>query len=88
MLINVTAADIKRGRPRIVTNDRCPVALALKRATGIGYLVGTDWYKRPNGKKQILPAIAQVKILALCDIRPVKPFSFELPVRKRTKKVA
>lgn len=80
VIINVTANDIKYGKPRMTTS--CPIARAVKRRTiGNFYSVGADtcWI---NEDIIFLPSEARDFIVKFDRGREVKPFKFTLDVRK------
>lgn len=75
--VEVTAEDIAQG----VAADcqRCPVALALKRATGEDWRVGS--YEAEKVAIRVpLPMRVRAWTLALDTGEPVEPFSFEIEV--------
>lgn len=82
MNIHVTAQHIMNGQR--ADCRRCPVALALKDATGQRYAVSTRTYRSINdlAKNEDLPAKARDWIEAFDSGHKVKPFTFNIPKRK------
>lgn len=81
MKVEVTAEDIAMGQR--YSAEKCPVALAIERATGrraIAGLTTIHWY--PPGEswmcRQGLPREVARFIRAFDHGRPVSPFSFSL----------
>ncbi len=79
ILVEVTAEDIAKGQPRRCS--LCPVALALRRATGKEWIVGT-WMRPWTATDAIeTPAEALAFIEAFDGLlEEVAPFSFTLAV--------
>ena len=81
MLIRVTAEDLKHGT--LMDCHRCPVALALNRATGKRWVV-TSGYCRPAGYSHLgsclFPPFVRDKIERLDAGEQIEPFEFELAV--------
>lgn len=78
MIINVTHEDIARGRR--VFCDRCPIALAVQRATGnfnAGAGPRSIWFGNPVIHYGT-PVSAAEWMLAFDRSEPVEPFSFAL----------
>jgi hypothetical protein len=74
--IEVTAEDIATGK--MMHGDECPVALALRRETGVKWLVGSHYTVHPDdGYKVDLPPIATDFVYSFDRELPVEPFSFE-----------
>ncbi len=77
--VSVTQQDIDKGRAKNVLC--CPVALALRRATGKGWTVGMASVSPHKSRTGIaLPAEAVSFIDNLDDCADVKPFAFHLDV--------
>jgi hypothetical protein len=73
--IQVTAQDIKRGKP--CDSDRCPVAIALRRETKRKWRVGRALAALPGSRTVIrLPKRVTDKIYVFDDDGPMKPFAF------------
>jgi len=76
--VNVTETDIRRGRPRSLTE--CPVALALCRTTHQRWYVTDEhcvnWDDPPRG----FPTSSEIVhfMRAFDRLEPVQPFSFDL----------
>jgi hypothetical protein len=82
MLIKVTQSHVDAGVPCDATN--CPVALAIRTATGKKYLVGPDYVlpprkRYPNGAIR-LPQKVRGFIERFDANHIVEPFKFELPI--------
>lgn len=84
MLIQVTQEDIDNGI--IGSGHSCPIALAVKRATGYGYVSvsvqGVVYGEHPDGKVFSIEADENIEkfVLYFDEEIPVEPFSFEIPV--------
>ena len=89
MRIDVTADDIRRGER--CTTDRCPVALAIRRAVPDAMILVTPTYvivSTPAWKLNLLdedmPAGVRAFVLSFdrCTMMypPPAPFSFDLPM--------
>jgi len=80
MQIRVTQTDIKNG----VENDlcNCPIALAVKRATGLSVVrICCSWIKY-KGNHHDTPDAA-IKFIEAFDVgKPVEPFTFTLGASK------
>lgn len=79
MRITVTKEDIQRGRPR--SSSSCPIALALRRQTGVLYSVSTAC-AFTTGHEFRLPAEA-MRFVDRFDTLPRSfsvPFTFDLPL--------
>lgn len=78
--IHVTAEDIELGTPYSV--DSCPIALAIRRETGIAGAVGRETVRvRVRFDRIIrLPRAATRFIPRFDSYREVKPFNFFLEV--------
>ena len=82
MKVEVTQEDINRGMPKVC--DRCPIALAMRRA-GCAFVYvephRVDWRRRGilSGKYSSLPSEATRFIMAFDNAEPVQPFTFEVP---------
>jgi len=78
--VDVTARDIATGEPGCCS--RCPVAKAVRRATGIREVeistkllwIGKAW------KGISLPSVTRRFIFSFDDHQPVRPFSFKLKI--------
>lgn len=85
--VDVTAKDIARGR-RLANNGglkslNCPIAQALRRATGAkGVSVGCDAFSLDFKRMSPLPAEAIAFIEAFDNKLPVKPMTFTVPYPK------
>lgn len=83
MIINVTEVDILCGKKKSCTH--CPVAYAVKRATGRKRNVVVDGQyltiglDRQNEQEIYLPKKARDFISKFDDGQKVKPFSFNIP---------
>jgi hypothetical protein len=75
--IEVTRADIDRGRPRF--NNLCPVALAINRALP-GHAWRVDGWRAEGdgGGRFALPWRAVVFVSDYDHGKPVQPFTFEV----------
>lgn len=81
MTVDVTAKDIRRGKPRRMME--CPVSLALGRLTGDDWIVTSNNAMCMNEKRTCqlrLPAAVRDWIANYDDAVAVEPFSFELDV--------
>lgn len=79
MLIQVTQEDIDKGRAKAVCD--CPVALAIKRATGYKWVVfGSVAQDLMCTQRVALPAYASAFIINFDLNIKGKPFEFELPL--------
>ena len=77
MRINVTQLDIQRGLPRLAR--KCPIARAIRRATGYHLKVSVTTGRIIRGRrKSDLPRLAQDFIRNFDQDRPVTPIAFEL----------
>lgn len=77
MTITVSQDDIEQGQP--LKGLSCPIALAIKRATGLEYVgvgVRQYWYKDLAGG--VLPPEVTEFVKAFDSGKPVEPFTFEL----------
>jgi hypothetical protein len=74
MIVRVTKKDICRGVMGSCT--RCPVVLALNRATGVEWHVIGSTASKAGGSQLCLPHKARQFIRNFDSGRPVKPFSF------------
>jgi hypothetical protein len=93
MKITVTKSDIELGKRNVVDGRRCPIALACKRAGFVFDYIYSSCYtttgplmpvtRAKNPKR--LPKKVIKFIEDLCCDRPVKPFSFNLPVRETSR---
>jgi hypothetical protein len=84
MLIQVTADDLARGQRR--NHARCPVALALNRATGKEWVVSTAFAYRlgVQAPSVFFPFEASLRITMFDAGRPVEPFAFEFDDHRPT----
>ena len=80
MKIIVTQEDIDRGEP--TECGRCPVARAIKRATGRKRLKVWTAMVIISQKRFSLSQRVTDFIYAFDNAEPVKPFSFSLPLEK------
>lgn len=82
MTIEVTPEDIRMGKRNMLCS--CPVALAIKRATGAERVAvgGTDalWVSDNEPLKVNLPIEARSFIFAFDEGGQVTPFTFDLEV--------
>lgn len=82
MMISVTAEHITKGVAHKC--EFCPVALALKDATGIEWTVGLIGALSVNGGKcyeiELLPLKVRIFILDFDKGEHVDPFEFDLPI--------
>lgn len=79
MKIEVTAKDIKLGS--MISNDKCPVARAIKRAGLKKVLVGVDWASMTPysiDHEVRLPEKVADNIRAMIRGEVLKPFHFSL----------
>lgn len=74
MKIQVTAEDIRRGRPGICGG--CPIALAMRRAFGVPI---ESWRFVSSTNYSALPQVATVFVVDFDAGRPVQPIEFEVP---------
>lgn len=84
MTITITESDIANGQSSACT--LCPIALALERATGERWFVGTKGVTLlvhlgdPEGTWSLLPDAARAFVQAFDKGQSVEPFSFELDI--------
>ena len=77
MIIAVTAEDIQNGER--CNPQTCPIALAIKRATGKQVIVGYDYVVMEGfGKEILMPRKARDFRERFDNIREGEPFSFEI----------
>lgn len=76
MKIIVSKKDIKLGLKTIVSNTKCPVARAIRRAGLKGVSVGVNWARSVYGGDISLPKEVVTAISHMCDTRTMEPFSF------------
>lgn len=76
--IEVTQEDIEKGK--LGECSACPIALAMRRATGKPFEVGTDiyWLGFDLRSERMLPPEAALFVSDFDDKKPVQPFSFEI----------
>lgn len=81
MKISVTKSDIEKG----LLGDpfSCPVARAIRRASGKDFWVRYAWICNNSGYVHDLPIAAQKFINRFDDELPVKPFSFNLKLKRK-----
>ena len=80
MKIFVTEKDIKLGMKtsrNMVSQDKCPVARAIKGAKLKGILVGVNWASSIYGQIVLSKKVSNA-IEAMCQGRKMKPFNFTL----------
>lgn len=78
MKIQVTQEDINNGMRR--NGNKCPVTLAIKRATGIA-LVSSGLTICVYGRRELIPPVAVTEFIEQFDAgNPVSPFEFNLPI--------
>jgi hypothetical protein len=78
--IEVTQDDILRGERN--DPDRCPIARALYRTTGIHFEVEEDCIRlRPANVTWGLPCPARRFVVDFDAQRPVQPFGFQIELR-------
>jgi hypothetical protein len=80
MFINVTKEDIEDGRQG--DGFYCPVALAIKRTTGINIGVGTSLITIKNRTIK-LPKMVQSKIYLFDKKGTIRPFKFNLKISQK-----
>ena len=76
--INVTARDIKYGKPR--NSYFCPVARAIKRRIHDSNVQVTPEWCHIDYKKIYFPDEVNVFITAFDNYQKVEPFSFEIDI--------
>ncbi len=74
--VRVTHADIAVGE--LCDADKCPVALALNRATGRAWRVSHNYAENDGNEHIALPYVAELFQVAFDDGKPVRPFEFEV----------
>ena len=84
MKINVTQTDIKQGVK--LNGNKCAIARAVKRATNAKSVHVNGFYIEVNGKTYSSPEEVFDFVVSFDRFEKVKPFSFDLPLKKRTKK--
>jgi hypothetical protein len=83
MKISVSKQDITLGKKTPISNTRCPVARAMKRAGLKNVCVGITWANFESRKKfQQINFRRKVSrfIEDLTENKPLKPFSFSIRV--------
>lgn len=83
MKITVTKQDISRGIPK--NFRRCPIARAIRRATGIKDVKALPGYASVLGRYTHLPLVATDFIYRFDAGVDVEPFTFSLPIPKNPK---
>jgi len=90
LVVTVTRQDIKKGRPGMC--DKCPVALALLRATNAFRVTIGDTMDEPlfwvkDGAKWTHPMYTSICTFVdnFDDDKPVQPFAFTLFLSKVTR---
>lgn len=85
MKVHVSEADIKKGIKTVTSNTHCPVARAIRRATGKrNVLVGVNWYiigkKYTCEGEKMLPVIAVNFINTMLEdnFDRLEPFTFSI----------
>ena len=85
VLIQITEDDIRRGVP--ISADRCPMAHALRRATGYDWQVGVSCIWRNDSSGNVLagsttqlPKKAVQFVTAVDCHHPVHPLWFEMEI--------
>lgn len=79
MIVKVTKQDIKEGMRNI--HSSCPVALAIKRATGVDYVSVGDVVFLGEDIVRVSRAVDRF-VTRFDDKKPVKPFNFRLTLPK------